>query len=603
MPEQTGYVEGRQILDSIFLAHEVIHLLHSTKTPGMLLKLDLSKAFDKISWDYLRSTLLAFGFDPTWVSWIVNLTSSALFSILINGVPSSPFSLTRGIRQGDPLSPFLFIILAEGLSRTLKATISDHSLSSLTLHGLSPPISHSQFVDDSLLMWIPTMREALRIKSIINLFCEASRMEVNLAKSQIFFFNTPAEIQHHLTLLLGFTRSTLPSTYLGTPLIDNPLKNLAWDSLLSKFRKKLSFWTFRSLNLPGCLILLKSVLQALPVYAFSTLAAPNFILTKEERKITLVSWQKVCKPKKDGGIGLKDPPILNKILSAKISWRWLKRPQDLWARLWRKKYTPTTQEKELTRWNGQHSGSLIWNTARNNRGLIAEHSFWEIQNGTLALFWEDSWQQLPALHKDPQLSVFLSHTTEAGLIKVEDYWNPASNQDIWRKWKNNHEALHIPSEINIQPFLNHLDARKILNQQGNDILRWGHTSTSTFNIQEAYRLKVGHDSLPTEVIWSKIWETNSWPKISTFLWLTVHSSILTWNNLRKWGFIGPSWCQLCSSKEETQNHLLNLCSYSSNIWDYSASLMRTTDKKRTGIRETLEAWCTSIFHSPILNKI
>jgi hypothetical protein len=210
----------------------------------MLLKLDLSKAFDKISWEYLRTTLLAFGFDPTWVSWIVNLTSSALFSILINGVPSSPFSPTRGIRQGDPLSPFLFIILAEGLNRTLKVAISDCSLSGLTLHGISPPISHSQFIYDSLLMGVPTVREALRIKSIINLFCEASGMDVNLSKSQIFFFNTPVEIQHHLTLLLGFTCNTLPSTYLGIPLIDNPLKNLSWDSLLSKFRKKLSLWTF-----------------------------------------------------------------------------------------------------------------------------------------------------------------------------------------------------------------------------------------------------------------------------------------------------------------------------------------------------------------------
>jgi hypothetical protein len=313
--EQSGYVEGRQILDSVILAHEVIHSLHSTKSPGMLLKLDLSKDFDKLSWSYLKSTLLAFGFEPNWISWIINLTSSALFSILINGVPSRPFSPTRGIRQGDPLSPFLFIIMAEGLSRTIKAAISDQSLSGLTPHGFSPPISHSQFVDDLLLMGVPTAREAIRIKSIITLFCEASGMEVNLSKSQVFFFNTPPEIQNHLTLLLGFTRSTLPSTYLGIPLIDNPLRNLSWESLLSKFCKRLSLWTFRSLNLPGRLILLKSVLQALPVYAFSALAAPNFILTtlrniqrkflwqgtKEGSKITLVSWKKVCKPKKAGG--------------------------------------------------------------------------------------------------------------------------------------------------------------------------------------------------------------------------------------------------------------------------------------------------------------
>jgi hypothetical protein len=235
--EQSGYVEGRQILDSVILAHEVIHSLHSTKTQGMLLKLDLSKAFDKLSWSYLNSTLLAFGFDPNWVSWIVNLTSSALFSILINGVPSKPFSPSRGIRQGDPLSPFLFIIMAEGLSRTIKEAITDHSLSGLTPHGISPPISHSQFVDDILLMGMSTAREALCFRSIIDLFCEASGMEVNLSKSQVFFFNMPIEIQNHLTQILGFTRSVLPSVYLGIPLIDNPLRNTSWDSLLSSFER------------------------------------------------------------------------------------------------------------------------------------------------------------------------------------------------------------------------------------------------------------------------------------------------------------------------------------------------------------------------------
>jgi hypothetical protein len=142
-PEQSGYIEGRQILDSVILAHEVIHSLQKTKTPGMLLKLDLSKAFDKISWAYMRDMLLAFGFEDRWVSWILNLTSTAFFSILVNGVPSNPFSPSRGIRQGDPLSPFLFLIMAEGLSRSIHAAVGNGSLEGLSLHGISPPISHN----------------------------------------------------------------------------------------------------------------------------------------------------------------------------------------------------------------------------------------------------------------------------------------------------------------------------------------------------------------------------------------------------------------------------------------------------------------------------
>jgi hypothetical protein len=142
-------VEGRQILDNIILTHEVIHSLQKTRTLGMLLKLDLSKDFDKLSWDYMRAMLLAFGFDPSWVAWILNLTSMTFFSILINDVPSRPFTPTRGIRQGDPLSPFLFIILAEGLGRSIKAAVENRTLKGLPLHGINPPISHSQFVDDT----------------------------------------------------------------------------------------------------------------------------------------------------------------------------------------------------------------------------------------------------------------------------------------------------------------------------------------------------------------------------------------------------------------------------------------------------------------------
>jgi hypothetical protein len=85
--EQVGYVEGRQIMDSVILAHEVIHSLKSTKTPGMLIKLDLSKAFDRVSGQYLQAILDSFGFDQQWVNWILNLTSSPFFSILVNGIP------------------------------------------------------------------------------------------------------------------------------------------------------------------------------------------------------------------------------------------------------------------------------------------------------------------------------------------------------------------------------------------------------------------------------------------------------------------------------------------------------------------------------------
>jgi hypothetical protein len=117
-------------------------------------------------------------------------------------------------------------------------------------------------------------------------------------------------------------------------LLDNALINTSWEHLLSSFSKRISLWTYRALNFPSRLILLNAVLQALPIYTFSALAAPNFVLTtirnlqrnflwqglNTGKNIALISWEKLCKPKTQGGLGIRDPSIMNKVLSAKIWW-------------------------------------------------------------------------------------------------------------------------------------------------------------------------------------------------------------------------------------------------------------------------------------------
>jgi hypothetical protein len=316
--EQAGYVEGRQIMDSVILAHEVIHSLKSTKTPGMLIKLDLSKAFDRVSWQYLRAILNSFGFDQHWVNWILNLTSSAFFSILVNGVPSRPFSPSRGIRQGDPLSPFLFVLMAEGLGCYIKSVVLEGSLKGLPLHNIQPAPSHSQFVDDTLLMNSPMAREANKLNSILSDFTEASGMTLNLDKSKLFFFNTPAVVQLHISRLLGIPKSSLLSNYLGIPLTGASARSISWDNLLLSISNRMNNWTFRPLNIAARLVLLKSVLQTLPTYLFTALAAPkqiikairnlqrNFLWHRHQpnKKWVLVGWDKICTPKSMGGLGL-----------------------------------------------------------------------------------------------------------------------------------------------------------------------------------------------------------------------------------------------------------------------------------------------------------
>ena len=130
--------------------------------------------------------------------------------------------------------------MAEGLGRYLKATVLEGSLTGLPLHNLHPVPSHSQFVDDTLLMNTPTVREATKMNSILSDFSDASGMLLNLDKSKLYFFNTPASVQAHLSRLLGIARSSLPSTYLGIPLTRELAKSISWDNLLLSISNRLN---------------------------------------------------------------------------------------------------------------------------------------------------------------------------------------------------------------------------------------------------------------------------------------------------------------------------------------------------------------------------
>eukprot|EP00253_Pinus_taeda_P009353 PITA_09353 len=305
--EQAGYVEGRQILNNIIQAHKVVHSLTINQK----------------------------------VRWILALVTSSSFSILVNGSPSETFLPSRGLTQGDPLSPFLFILIMEGLGRYINHAKEVDKIKGLQLSYRGQAWTNQQLVDDTMLQGIPTVKEAHAFKQILNEFAKASGMEVNLTKSKIFFFNTNIVIQKNITKILGFQRDSLPSKYLGIPLTTKPLHKSIWELIINKMQDKIRKQMVRSLDLAGRLVLIKVVLHSIPVFMLSILPTPEGVLQlikniqrnflwgkgKVKEKWALVAWEKFCKPRNYGGLGLDDPEILSKALGAKLWWRWLKEPK------------------------------------------------------------------------------------------------------------------------------------------------------------------------------------------------------------------------------------------------------------------------------------
>lgn len=206
------------------------------------------------------------------------------------------------------------------------------------------------------------------------------------------------------------------------------------------------------------IVLIKAVLNSMPLYLFSILAAPKWVLKElknlqrsflwggsgQSRKWALLKWEKVCLPKYSGGIGLRDPEHSNKAMGAKIWWRWLAYPSTPWASLWTAKYTRNYPMEERLHMTETSAGSAIWNAAIQHKSLIQDHCFWEIKNGRTARFWSDSWQQLPKM-KDILQDFSPEDREIIQQAKVRDFWAEATGQNH-RKWKEANQLLPHSSE-------------------------------------------------------------------------------------------------------------------------------------------------------------
>jgi len=188
-PYQSSFIPGRSIHHNIIVAQEMVHSMDRMKGNKMFMsiKIDMEKAYDRLNWNFIEQYLAECKFSPKLIEVIHHCISSPSYKIMWNGEKTNSFNPSRGIRQGDPLSPYLFVICMDKLSHIIADQVEAEYWKPMRAGRYGPQISHLLFVDDLLLFAEASIKQAHCVMHCLDLFCQASGQKINSKKTQIFF--------------------------------------------------------------------------------------------------------------------------------------------------------------------------------------------------------------------------------------------------------------------------------------------------------------------------------------------------------------------------------------------------------------------------------
>eukprot|EP00253_Pinus_taeda_P020940 PITA_20940 len=541
--EQFAFLHHRQIHEAIATAQELMHTLQVKKQKGMILKVDLSKAFDRTNWLYLRLLLTHLGFPYNFIKWTMSCITDVSYSVLLNGEATSFFTSERGLRQGCPLSPLLFLLIMEGLSTVISSARDRQHLFGIKLAD-NFYLTHLLFVDDILIFLNGSIGDSTTLHNSVLLFQKATGMRINDKKSTITIVGCSIHETVFATQRFPFNKLTLADgiKYLGFRLKPNGYRIADWLWLIAKVEKRLQVTTYmQQISLEG------------------TTARKTFCLGQvghHRQTQTLGGW------------GIKRLDLFSRALAAKLGWQLLT-SDGLWTRVAYAKYIKPLNVLDwiCTQHGTNHNISIIWKAVISTLPLLHEGLTWHIKAGNVVRIGQDPWVGCGNTHR--LSNGLIRHLNDRGITNIMHIGDPANSTFLQQAWISA-QTLDIPAQWQAEwmEYTDALTQAHIRLTEGPDEIIWAFAKHGAYAPKLGY-LKLMEPYKPQNIhpTWKALWKLKSAPRTRLLMWNILFDKIPTGTNLMKRSFHGPFRCHLCHVEEESTVHLFLNCNITLQFWN------------------------------------